>query len=41
MPPQIESIVCEFCPYDWTCDPGYTRRYKKHNASQKVTRFRR
>ena len=39
-PEKKESIVCEFCPYSWTCQPDYTNK-KSRETVQRMVRFRR
>lgn len=41
LPDRVESIVCEFCPYDWTCLPKYNRRYKNKTKNTSITRLKR
>lgn len=39
-PDKTESIVCEFCPYSWTCKPAYLDRYRRETV-QRMVRYRR
>lgn len=39
-PTKTESVVCEFCPYSWTCKPDYLSKYSRETV-QRVVRFRR
>jgi hypothetical protein len=39
-PERTETIVCEFCPYSWTCKPDYLQKYSRETV-QRTVRFRR